>query len=302
MKRGGKHITAMIILLLTWGWLTAQVKVRATVDRDKILIGEPLKLTLEAYLPLGWKFDWIRTDSIPFFEILSSTPPDTAESMDGKKISQSISLTSFDSGQIYIPPFQIMVQGQPYLTDSIPVNVAFTPFDPKEDYRDIKDIMEVVSPSVRYIPWALGVLALASLGILLYLLMKKKKAAIPGSVPATTSLSPYDEAMKTLGELRRWLPAEEPKTYYSELNDIFRNYIARQFGIATFERTNEELILQLASLSLPAESFIELRQSLRMSDFVKFAKYRPSDGDNQKNLDIVRSIIEVLHKKTSGAV
>ena len=34
---------------------------------------------------------------------------DTAQNIDGKKISQNFTITSFDSGQQYIPPFDIEV-------------------------------------------------------------------------------------------------------------------------------------------------------------------------------------------------
>lgn len=86
------------------------------------------------------------------------------------------------------------------------------------------------------------------------------------------------------------------------MNDILRNYVARQFRISTFERTNEEMILQLSKLNIARDSFISLAQSLRMSDFVKFAKYRPSESETQNNLETVRSSIDILDKKIMSAV
>ena len=48
-----KYLLIVSILVSFQGTVFSQVKVRATVSRDKILIGEPLSLTLETYLPLG---------------------------------------------------------------------------------------------------------------------------------------------------------------------------------------------------------------------------------------------------------
>jgi hypothetical protein len=86
------------------------------------------------------------------------------------------------------------------------------------------------------------------------------------------------------------------------MNDILRKYVSRKFSVSTFERTNEELILELSAKGIPKDAFIKLAQSLRMSDVVKFAKYRPSEEDNKNNLKIVTSSIEILDKNFPGAV
>lgn len=61
------------------------------------------------------------------------------------------------------------------------------------------------------------------------------------------------------------------------------------------ERTNEELILQLRQLNLSKDSFTHLAQALRISDYVKFAKYQPRAEDNEKNYEIIHSAIQALN-------
>jgi hypothetical protein len=304
MKHGYKHITGFILLLLACSFLNAQVSVRANIDRDNILIGEPVSLTVEAYVPLGSKINWLNPDTIPHFEILSSSPIDTAENIDGKKISQTLTVTSFDSGRWQIPPFELLVDSQPFYTDSLTIDVTYTPFDPKDDYRDIKAIIEVTNPSMKYVPWVLAGLALISLAAIFILVKNRKFMAAPVKKELTPELSPFDEAMKALTELSSKNIEDDGniKGYYSEMNDILRKYVARKFGVSTFERTNEELIMQLSRQSIPRDSFTGLMQSLRMSDFVKFAKYRPSASDNKENLNTVRSSIEILDKNFASAV
>jgi hypothetical protein len=303
MNPDHKYITAIIFTLLWCYTAAAQVNVRATADRNKILIGEPIQLTVEVYTPLGTPVQWFPMDSIPHFEINTLSPVDTVENMDGKKMVQTLSITSFDSGRWQIPPFEVVVNGQPYYSDSLPVDVAFISFDPKEDYRDIKDIIDVSNPYMKYIPWAVGLIAAIALVLLIiiYRRMRKKKAVEKKiEVPL---LSPYEEASRALDELRKKGTAQMgEKWYYTSMNDILRNYISRKFSIATFERTNEELIMQIARLNIPRDSFLSLAQSLRMADFVKFAKYRPSEEDNLNNLDTVRSSIEILDNNLASAV
>lgn len=208
MKQGCKHIAGILILLLACCFLNAQVNVRATVNRDNILIGEPFSLTVEAYMPLGSSISWFNSDTMPHFEVTDRSVIDTAENIDGKKITQVLNLTSFDSGRWQIPPFEIVVAGQSFYTDSIPVNVTFTPFDPKEDYRDIKDIIEVKNPSVRYIPWIIAGLTVLSLSALAYFMRKKKPLVRDVKIAAEAALSPYEEAVTALNALGKKLPAE----------------------------------------------------------------------------------------------
>ncbi|HUQ67802.1 MAG TPA: hypothetical protein VM101_16685 [Flavitalea sp.] len=303
MKPRIKHIIPISCFLLLFSFAQAQVNVRSNIDHDNILIGERLTLVVEAYVPTGAAVKWFNTDTIAHFEILNQPRPDTAQSIDAKKITESFDLTSFDSGVQYIPPFEIIVEGQSYFTDSIAINVSFTPFNPDEDYKDIKDIIEVKNPTVKYIPWLVGGLALSCLALAVYLWFRRKFATKNLKEEEVHLLTPYEEAMQALQKLAlRNLNNGDAKIYYSEMNDILRRYVSRKFSVSTFARTNEELILELSVMSIPKDAFISLAQSLRMSDFVKFAKYRPSDDDNTNNLKIVTSSIEILDKNITGAV
>jgi len=304
MKNGFKHINTLFCFLFFCSVSYPQVSVRSNINRDNILIGEPITLSVEAYTPLGADVTWFNTDTIPHFDIMSRSLLDTAENIDGKKFSQSFVITSFDSGRQYIPSFDIVVAGQHYFTDSISINVAFTPFNREEDYRDIKDIIDIQNPYMKYVPWVLSALAIVSLAAVVFAFYKRKfvpERAV--RIDLNPELSPYEEAMKALAQLaQRQLTNGEVKMYYSDMNDILRRYVARKFEISTFQRTNEELIMELSRFGIPKDTFIRLSQSLRMSDFVKFAKYRPSDDDNKQNLTIVSSSIELLDKNVAGAL
>ena len=299
MKQGCKYIATLLIILLAASLLQGQVKVKASVDRARILIGEPVLLTVEAYVPLGLPVLWFSTDTFPHFEIIEEFKTDTVDGIDGKKISQLVSLTSFDSGRWVIPALEINVAGQPYYTDSIPVDISFVSFDPQEDYRDIKDIEEVINPYTKYIPWIFGATILISLVLIIYLLKKRKRVSDRPRIKSST-LSPYDEAIKAITELRtKGLPSPgEEKAFYSKLSDIFGVFVFRKLSISTVEKTSDELIVNLSVLNIPKESFNKLVQSLRMSDFVKFAKYRPEEKDNLSNIEVIRASIEILDNNT----
>jgi hypothetical protein len=79
------------------------------------------------------------------------------------------------------------------------------------------------------------------------------------------------------------------------MNDILRLFVLRRLGIASLAETNEELIGQLRQLPIPPEQFHSLAETLRMSDFVKFAKYQPGVADHEQNLVVVRQSVEILN-------
>lgn len=285
------------LMLVTFAFVTtAQVAIRSNVDRNNILIGEPITVTLDGYFPLGVNINWKLPDTIPHFDYLELGKPDTVESIDGKKITQVLTITSFDSGQWELPPFVLVVNNQPYYSDSLMINVAFAAFDPSADYRDIKDIFDVAAPNVSSIPWIVGIATLLCIAIVAYLLWRKKRKIVHVQ-PRVPLTGPYEEAMKALDTLKvnGWPSNGEVKNYYTSLNEILRRFIFRKLNISTREKTNEELLQELRSLNIPAESYAGIVTALRMTDFVKFAKYQPQTEDNKNNFTIIQSAIRIVN-------
>ncbi|MDR3716303.1 MAG: hypothetical protein P4L51_26155 [Puia sp.] len=273
------------------------VSVRAGIDRQRILVGQPVQLTLEATIPAGTPFTWYPLDSIPHFELVDRGAVDSVTTPEGMVYRQKVHLTSFDSGRLFIPALPLVIGNTQYLTDSLPVDVSFSKFDPNQDYHDIKDIMDVENPYAKWIPWIVAVTTLLSVGLVVWL-VRRKKARRQQPVAPPVILSPYEEALKMLEELRQQrLPESgQVKAYYTGLNDILRKFIQRRLNITTLEKTNEELIARLMGLSLSGEQFARLSEALRISDAVKFAKYLPDEQDNQRNFAIIHSSVELLNE------
>ena len=298
MRKNLSHIIWIIIFLICPQFVFSQntVSVKATVDRRQILIGEPIQLMLEAKVPLGTDLSWFPLDSIPHFEFIEKGKIDSATTADEKSFRQYLIITSFDSGNYTIPALPIIADNIKYFTDSINIEVNFSKFDPKQDYHDIKDVIEVENPDTKYIVWIISGTTLVSVLLLIYLLTKEKSVKNVKQKNVVI-LSPYEEAIKSLGELKKQkLPeAGQVKLFYTRLNDILRMFVLREFQIAGMEKTNDELIMQLKQLDMSNEQFSRLAQVLRMSDFVKFAKYLPGEKDNAENFDIIQSSIELLN-------
>ena len=267
--------------------------IKASVDKNKILIGEPLQLTIEIYLSPGSVKNFILIDSIEHFEFIEKPVIDTTAGNGGLNIRGVYKITSFDSGHRVIPSF-ILSPG--LKTDTIPVDVVFSDFDPNQAYHDIKDIIEVQPKKKKQWWWYAVAGALLLLLLVLFLLRKKKPLSV---VIPKTAVNPYEEAMNQLEQLERDKPAA--KQYHSRLTDIFRLYVFRKNAILSLQKTTDDLVVQLRTLNLSKEQFDKLSQSLRLSDFVKFAKYTPSVDDDKNCFQEIKNSIRSIEKSESNS-
>ena len=142
---------------------------------------------------------------------------------------------------------------------------------------------------------ALGIIALLAS---IYFLRKKK--IIPDSKPdeVISKLSPLDEALQSLDALQK-SPAQtspELKLFYTRLNEILKKYIQRKTGASQVAKTNAELIYQLQQKQWQKDEVLQLAQSLRLADVVKFAKYIPAANETESAVDSIRKSIQSLDK------
>ena len=268
-----------------------KIAIKANVDKNHIVIGEQIHFNLEADFPLHEPMRFFLIDSIPHFEILEKKKIDTVDNNGGIKLSQALTLTSFDSGHWVIPPLELLGD-KPLFTDSIPIDVGFSPFDPKQDYHDIKDVIDVQAQKKKKEDWYWYLVASVVLvAAIIYLLVRKKKKPTVSKAPP---VDPFTEAKRELEKLRR--ENLSAKLFYTRLVDIFRLYVLRRKEIASLQKTTDDLVVQLRTLKLPENDFNKLAQVLRMSDFVKFAKYEPGDTDRQESFKIIKSSIETIQR------
>jgi hypothetical protein len=282
-------------LLMSGMFAHAQVQVKTFTDKESILIGERFNMTLESFMPLDQRFTWPTIDTLPHFEILVRSKIDTVENFNGRKITQSFQLTSFDSGHYTIPSISFLIGNTRYVTDTVGMDIGYAPMEPNADYKEIKDILDVeatTNPMLYYV--IAGVVLLAAL-LAWYFSRKKKPVAAAAPVKP---VSPYEEAMNALERVRKegFVHNGSVKKYYSELNDILRKYLDAQLSLHSMEKTNEEIIRELRSLELSNEDSQQLSEALRVSDYVKFAKYHPDETLNEQSFQVIKNAIQSLNK------
>ena len=277
-----------------------QVTVKAGVDRTTILIGEPIKLNLEATVPNGTNYTWFKVDSIPHFEILDEGKFDSVADVNSKLYRQQFIITSFDSGYWTVPAFVLQSGKKKLKTDTFRISVTFT-LDTAQDYHDIKEIIAVKQPRSPYTSWIIAGAVLIALVAAVYILTRKQLLPTPTRAPVS-KLTPLEEAIEALDTLRKeQLPQKGlAKQYYTRLNDILRWYVTRKFKFSSLEKTNDEIIMQLRQLRLSQEEYTQLAQTLRMADFVKFAKYIPSETDQESSFQTIKQSVSKMDTLASA--
>jgi LPXTG-motif cell wall-anchored protein len=279
----------LLILSVPVNSSTAQnsFKISYAVDKNKILIGESLKLTLEAVVPVDFKTDFYAIESIEHFEFLKPVQIDSSIGDNRKTIKAVYTLTSFDSGHWVIPPF---VLNSKLKSDTIPVDVVFAAFNPEQDYHDIKDIIEVKEKEKKDWLWY-AVAGTVLVLLLIYFLLRKKKKPVPVTVPA---LNAYEEAIKQLAELKK--QNLSGKDFHTRLVEIFKLYVLRKKNILSLQKTTDGLVMQLRTIMADMDKYTQLQQALQLSDFVKFAKYQSAVEDDANAFEIMKNTIQYLEQ------
>jgi len=146
--------------------------VKTTVDKNDILIGQQINYHVETSMPDNtYRLSWFSVpDSFGNFIAITKNKIDSSFSNGNLNFSQDIILTSFDSGRQVIPPLTLTaatLDGDStfnLFTDSIAINVTYSPTDSILPFHDIKNIIEVK----KTFPWWAWVLV--GLGIVVLII------------------------------------------------------------------------------------------------------------------------------------
>ncbi len=203
-----KTIITFSIVLSSIAALAQKVVISAELNKDRIFIGEQIEWTFQGVINKAQNIPWTLPDSLPHFEVLDKSKIDSQVSGEDIILKQVLTLTSWDSGSWQLPPVSIAGSNK---TKPIKVDVGYSPFDPSQDYHDVKDIMDVVKPFKENWYWYL-VGAILLLLIFLLLFPKKKKPTQVGFVP---DAGIYKSSLARLEKLRKNIDTEPKALQYN---------------------------------------------------------------------------------------
>lgn len=270
------------------------VTVNAEIDSCQRLIGEQAKITLEVTANTGSRIVLpnFTDELVEGIEIVHKSRPDTMYLNDKKRIEikEVYTVTSFDSSLYVIPPFEVLVDGDPYYSKELAMAVYMVPVDttnvdaffgPKDIWRtnlswtDIKDSF-----------WMFIILSLLVAAFAWVLIRYMNNKPIIRIVKIKPKLPAHVVALKEMERIKaddKWRAGGLSKEYYTELTDAIREYLNDRFGFNATEMTTGEIVDNLMRVS-DKDTFKELEELLVMADLVKFAKFEPAMNENDRNI------------------
>ncbi len=278
------------------------VSLTSSVDRNRIVIGEPFILSLELRFPEKTSLTKLPElpDSIAHFDLLEELKKDTTVSSGVYSIKYSYRLTSFDSGHWVIPSINMAAGKKVVTSDSMAIDVLMVPLE-GNSYNDIKDIIEVESTPFDWKKWAAiaitAIILIAGIGY--FLKNRKKTKPVPGEFDS--KLSPLEQALQSLKKLREENAVEkgEAKKFYSGLYDTMRIYLVRQYSLPVMSSTTGDILISLKGDYLATDELARLAEVLRIADAVKFARYPSSADESIRSADQMETIIRTLNTQKS---
>src|ERR1035437_3177468 len=293
----GFPLITFAFLLFASPLFSQNITATAELDSNSILIGKQAKIKLRVEYKtdqgnIKIDFPKIADTIIKQIEVVGKSKvekiiPDSSN-MSRLAQTQTIIITSFDSGYYAIPPFKFIINGdsnKPIETAPLLLAVHTVAVDTTIAIKDIKPPIDVPFNWREYLPYIyMGIGALAVLAgiiyLIIYYLRKRKKKPVPEIiVPKIPAHVTALERLEKLKEDKLWQQGKL-KEYHSELSDIIRQYIEHRFYIHAMEQVTDEIMYSFRTADISDELKIKLRNILFLSDLVKFAKEQPLPKEN----------------------
>jgi hypothetical protein len=281
-------------------------RVQTFTDKKDILIGEQVKYKVKASFPTGaFRVNWFDLpDSVAHFEVVDKSKLDSSVENGNTILEQTIVFTSFDSGRWNTPAlpvnFNLIIDGSKVnlFTDSIAINVSYSPPDSTNQLRDIKPIINVAITDYTWYYIIGGIILLLLIIFLLYRYLRKKKRSGP-ALPVS-KLGPYEEAMIEIGKLSKYNLHDggETKLYHAQLAGIFKRYLGRKQNKNLLTKTTGDLLIRMGETGMTADHVSNLAMALRCTDAVKFAKYIPLAAESMDSLQKIKETIDLIEHQT----
>ena len=274
-----------------------QLTVEYSVDRETILIGDPIELVVTAYFPTNGTLSLPEVGREKDVVLLSRDWTDVPRE-DGLTQSESrYSITSFRLGEHLVATGMISCALGEHLFStnfpSVTLQVGTSlDTDASTEIADIKGIHKLPGRIPEWIWVVLGSAIVAFLiGLMTSKLWKNRKALIPSAPPIPPHVIAFQalEALKHRGLLEK----DECNPFYTELSLILRTYLEGRFCLNAPDETTEEIVSELSlSPELNEMQKSILQEFMRQADMVKFAKGHPDRSTMETAFDSTQKFVE----------
>ncbi|ROL62315.1 hypothetical protein D9V86_01380 [Bacteroidetes/Chlorobi group bacterium ChocPot_Mid] len=296
-----KKLVLLIFILLVGKNLQSQIpEIRVTADTNNVLIGDQIKIILEARSKDKFSLNWTPLpDTLGTLEVIKRGKIDTISKQDFYSLRQNIFVTSFDGGTYPMPSLTFTVIHSDSSLDTLLTEPLYLKFnsvevDTTKDIKDIKGPLGVPMDWKKYLLYLLILVIVIALSVFGYKYWKKRSQKKP-DLGYDPSIPPHIlalEALKQLESEKLW-QSGYVKKYYIRLTDIIRIYIERQFKIMAMEMVTPEIISSLRENNFDQNLINDMSELFSIADFVKFAKHQPLPDENSKCMNYAVNFVNI---------
>jgi hypothetical protein len=301
-------ILFLIITCFSFSAYSQKINAKASIDSSHILLGDPIKYKLEisyhkslnVILP-------VFPDTFKGLVVLDRSVIDSTFTNDIITRKQTITLTTFDSGDKYIPSVKINYQqkGQSsynfIMTDSFKISTNYVAVDTAQAIKPIKSILRAPLSFREILPYLISYIILVLIVLFVIYFINRLKANKPFFVREKIIIPPHIialEKLKKLEDEKLWQKGEIKK-FHIDLTDIIREYMETRFNILAVESTTHDIIAQLNNLPIDKKLLDKVNEFLNISDLVKFAKLVPLPNENEICLKVSYEFIDTTKVEES---
>lgn len=280
-----------------------RLTIEYSVDRESILIGDPVELIVTACFPTNGTLELPEIGREKDVVLLERDWEDVPRE-DGLVQSESrYTITSFRIGEHVVSTGMIMcaVGDQTFSTNFPAVTLTVETSLAEDSSSEIADIKPVHKLPGRIPPWLWISLMVALVAFLVGWITSKLWKHRERIIPSAPPIPPYVIAFRALDALknRGLLEKDECKPFYIELSIILRSYLEGRFNLNAPDETTEEIVEEMSrSPELDGSQRTILQEFMRQADMVKFAKGHPDRATMESAFDTTKQFVE--ETKTSG--
>ena len=282
-------------------------KLKATLEKATISVGEVAKLRLEVDAPVGAQVTLPEQPLGPLEQVKRDI---TTSERDGRSITLiTLELLALEPGDVTIPALGLRVVGQAGDLEELrsepqQVHVAsLIANEPNAEPKPATAPVVVVQDDYTLAWVGLALLGAALVAGITLWISRWLKARPKAPVPLPPPRPPWEIALEELSVLSKQkaqlLAEERGEVFVDRVSDTLRAYLGRRYGFDGLERTTAEVVSTLEQLRPDKLSLSGVSLLLEQCDLVKFARVTP---DEEQCDDLFNGAIGLVRATTPEPV
>ncbi len=278
----------------------------ASLDKQRITLGEPFTLTLEITHAAADTYALPQPLTVGELSLRGQPGVARQATPEGDAVTTfKLPLVDLKTLDPRVPDLTLAVDGpEGARTFTVPGRALTLASVIEPDGPDGKKSKEVgprapkrpVPIFIKSWLWAVLLASAIVFGVLLYLAAKLGKKAKEARDLRNIPLPPEaaDEALHRIAMLRARKPWEKGlgRAAIFELSEIVRVYLGRRLSFDTLDLTSDELLTELRRRRILGLDLSELTEELQWEDLVKFAKLEPTGPECSEALEKAKELID----------